>query len=63
MLELSEILRDERIDRRNVRGGNSGVLACEHQDQMFEIILEKNRDRSFSRESAVEECVGDTSYG
>ncbi len=63
MTEFAEIARDEGIDRGNVGGGNSYVLAGKHQKEMFEIVFGEDGDGAGFAEAAIEEGLADTVDG
>lgn len=59
MAQFAEITRDERIDRGNVRGGNSNVLAGQHEKKMLQIVFGENRDGAVFGQAAIEESLAD----
>jgi hypothetical protein len=61
MAELGQVLRDQRINGRKMRCGDSDVLSCKHQEQMLEVILRENCDRPIGGKAAVQQGLPDTS--
>ena len=63
MAQLAEITGDEGIDWRNVGCGNSYMLACEHDQEMFKIVFGEDGYGAVFGEAAIKEGLADGNYG